>query len=125
MVQIHTHFKRPQTRFRTVKTKSLTVPDQTLSLKVMVTKYVKGLPIAAPNFNGIYTDDDPAIDFNKMDLAEQEEAVLRASDELSDVKGRIQKEQQEKAEQEALEAQKRQDELNELREFKKKQTSIL
>jgi len=94
-MQIYTHYKRPKTRFKVFKKPSLAVPDQTMSLKVMVTKYVKGLPISAPNLDGIYTDEDDAIDFNKLDLAEQEQLILNASEELSETKGRITRQREE------------------------------
>lgn len=93
-MQIHTKYKRPTTRLWTSNQPSKTVPDQTISLKTMVTKYVKGLPISAPNYNGIYTDDDVATDFQKLDLAEQEEAIFRASNELSQKKATINQEKQ-------------------------------
>lgn len=124
MLRIHTRFNRPQTVYKRVKTVSLTIPDQTLSLKVMVTKYVKGLPIAAPTLNGIYTEDEHAIDFEKLDLAEQEEAILRASDELSNVKGKIRKDEEEKAAEAKKQAEKQEAELKELREFKNKQLAL-
>lgn len=124
MHRIYTRFNRPQTVYKRVKTVSQTVPDQTLSLKVMVTKYVKGLPIAAPTLNGNYTDDEVAIDFEKLDLAEQEEAILRASDELSNVKGKIRKDEEEKAAEAKKQAEKQEAELKELREFKNKQLAL-
>lgn len=117
---INTKFRRPATRYRVVKTKSCTIPDQTLSLKTMVTKYVKGLPIAAPNLNGIYTEEVTANDFEKMDLADQEEAILRASEELSEVKGKIRQEEAEKRSKEAEKASQLQKRLDELEKSIKK-----
>jgi len=69
-MHIHTQFDRPVTRLRVFTDPSLTVPDQTMSLKTMVQKYVKGLPIAAPNLKGQYTDNEVAQDFENLDLAE-------------------------------------------------------
>lgn len=97
MLRIHTQFNRPATRYRTCKLPSLTIPDQTLSLKIMVQKYVKGLPISAPNLSGTYTEDVTAQDFTKLDLAEQEEAILNASNELSAIKGTIAQQEKQKA----------------------------
>jgi len=119
-MQIYTHYSRPRTRYRECTGKKLVIPDQTISLKTMVSKYVRGLPISAPNFNGTYTDDESACDFKKLDLAEQEEIILERSAELSEIK---QKKAQQDAEQSAnqrKEAEKREAELKELREFKNK-----
>lgn len=112
---IHTQFKRPVTRYRAFTLPSLTVPDQTLSLKTMVTKYVKGLPIAAPDLKGQYTDDEVATDFEKLDLAEQEEIILNVSNELTKTKGKIAKEREETAAKRTAEAEKDKKELEELR----------
>jgi len=112
---IYTKANRPVSRKRRFKHPSLTQPDQTMSLKTMVTKYVRGLPISAPNLNGIYTDDDTAIDFNRLDLAEQEEAIFNASDELSNLKGKITKAEQEKAAEAAKVAENQAKELEDLR----------
>ncbi len=89
----------------------------------MVLKYVRGLPISAPNFNGIYTDDESASDFKKLDLAEQEEIILERSAELSEIKQKKAQEDAQNAANQRKEAEKREAELKELREFKNK-TSI-
>lgn len=115
MLQFHTKYKRPATRLRVVDKKSVTVPDQTLSLKTMVTKYARGLPISAPRLNGMFTDDELAVDFDKLDLAEQEERIYSVSDELSTLKSNIAKQEQEKAAEAAKKAEETQKELEELR----------
>lgn len=111
-----TKYKRPATRLQRFAMPSLTVPDQTMSLKTMVTKYAKGLPISAPSMNGKFTDNDLAIDFEKLDLAEQEEAIYRVSDELSNVKGKIHKEREETAANQRKEAEKALKRIEELEE---------
>lgn len=105
----------PLARPKTFNKPTLAVPDQTLSLKTMVQKYVRGLPISAPQLNGIYTDDDMATDFSRLDLAEQEEAILNASDELKNLKGVIAQEQQKKAAEAKEKAEKLQSEVEDLR----------
>jgi hypothetical protein len=86
MTIIYTNRNRPTTRYRRFTQPSLTVPDQTMSLKILVKKYVNGLPIAAPVLQGMYTEDTIARDFSKLDLADQEQAVFNASDELLELK---------------------------------------
>lgn len=123
MLEITTHYRRRSWEPRRLSKKSLVIPDQTISLKTMVTKYVRGLPIEAPNFNGIGTEDEVATDFKKLDLAEQEEIILRAQDELKmfdDAKTRL---EQEKAAKEKEKAENERKELEELRKLKVSQTS--
>ena len=72
--------------------------------------------IFSPNNNGVYTGDEIATDFSKLDLAEQEQSVLNASDELTETKRRIVKEQKEKAANDKEKAEKQEKELKELRE---------
>jgi hypothetical protein len=96
-MQIHTKFERPETRFQTFTQPSLTVPDQTIPIKTMVQRYAKGMPFNAPDLGGIFTDDEVAQDFEKLDLVEQEESLLSAADELTDIKGKITKDKQNKA----------------------------
>lgn len=115
-MKVYTHYDRPATRYQVFTQPSLTIPDQTMSLKTMVTKYVKGLPISAPHNVGTYTGDEIATDFNKLDLAEQEESVLNASNELTEIKHTITKQQKEKAANDKEKAQKQEQELKELRE---------
>lgn len=85
-IMIITKQNRPETRSRRFTLPSKAVPDQTMSLKTLVNKYVRGLPISAPDLKGIYTGDDLAKEFNKLDYAEQEEMNLRLSEELTTLK---------------------------------------
>lgn len=121
MLTIHTQLSPPDWKPRSLSKRSLVIPDQTISLKTMVQKYVRGLPIAAPTFEGIGTEDELAIDFKKLDLAEQEEVISRAKDELKsfdDAKTQLlAKEAAERKEK----AEKDQKELEELRKLKDSQ----
>jgi len=111
---IYTQFRRPPTRLHVCKHPSRTIPDQTISLKVMVKKYVNGLPISAPNLKGTYTGDEVAQDFEKLDLADQEQAILNASEELSEHKAKIANEQKETAANAKKEAEKDKERIKEL-----------
>lgn len=115
MRKIYTHQHPRNWVPRVLSKKSLVVPDQTLDLKTMVTKYVRGLPIEAPLHQGISTEDEIARDFSKLDLAEQEEIILRAKDELSDLDQRKTQLEAEKAAKAKEKAEKDQQELEELR----------
>ncbi|QXP08005.1 MAG: hypothetical protein [Arizlama microvirus] len=93
----------------------MTVPDQTMSLKTMVQKYVRGLPIAAPDLHGEYTEDIIAQDFTKLDYATQQEILLERADELSDIKTRVNTERAEKAKQAQENQAKKDKEIEELK----------
>lgn len=97
---------------------SMTVPDHTMSLKTIVTKYAKGLPISAPIYNGIYTDEDLAIDHTKLDFADQERIEADARREYNELRQTLTEQQKEalKAKEAETEALKR-----ELAELKAKQ----
>lgn len=114
-MQVHTKFNRPSTRYRSFNKPSKTQPDQTMSLKVIVTKYVRGLPINAPHREGVFTDDVPAEDFNKLDYAEQEERLFEASAELSSLKSNLAKQREEEALKSKEKAEKQEKELADLR----------
>lgn len=114
-MQIHTKFNRPATKWRRFTTPSMTVPDQTMSLKTMVQKYVRGLPIAAPDLHGEYTEDIIAQDFTKLDYATQQEILLERADELSDIKTRVNTERAEKAKQAQENQAKKDKEIEELK----------
>jgi threonyl-tRNA synthetase len=75
---------------------SKAVPDQTISLKTLVTKYVKGMPISAPINEGIYTDDNVAQDFTKLDLADQEQITEELFEEFRNIKSRTNEQQKQK-----------------------------
>lgn len=89
----------------------------------MVTKYVKGLPISAPQLPGIATEDELAIDFKKLDLAEQEEMTNRALDELKSFDDAKTLKLQQDAAEAKKQAEKEKLELEELRKFKEKLSS--
>lgn len=121
MATITTHLRPREWNPRPLSKKSLVIPDQTLSLKTMVQKYVRGLPIAAPQFNGISTEDELAIDFSKLDLAEQEEITNNAFNELKMHNDTKLAAEAEKARKAAEKAQKEAAELEELRKLRDSQ----
>lgn len=49
-----------------IKGKSMTVPDQTLSVKQLLQNHTRGLPTGATNYEGIYTGDTVAPNFGDM-----------------------------------------------------------
>lgn len=68
---------------------SKTVPDQTLSLRELLVRYAKGLPLEGaktPVFEG---PDGSEIDIEKLDLAEREELAEQAREELKQINERV------------------------------------
>lgn len=73
---------------------SLTVPDQTMSLRTLLERYARGLPLdnmSVPVYDEPMDDDDfdPMPDWRKMDLADRQEWIRIHSDELAELNARI------------------------------------
>lgn len=117
-MQFQTKYNRPSTEGRTFTQPSLAIPDQTLSLKTLVQKYVRGLPISAPTLSGTFTEDEDAVDFSKLDLADQERIYYERSDELKNLEDTLIKEREEKARKRKEKDEETQKELEELRKLK-------
>jgi hypothetical protein len=75
---------------------SKTVPDQSMTLRELLVRYAKGLPLEGaktPVFEG---EDGSEIDIEKLDLAEREELAEMARQELKDISDRIKTEVEKK-----------------------------
>ncbi len=67
---------------------SLTVPDQTMSIRTILERHSRGLPISSlgnPIYNG---PDDDLPDFRTLDLAERQELAHQYKDEIQQIKTR-------------------------------------
>lgn len=84
---------------------SLTVPDQTMSLKDIISRFVRGLPL--PSFGAEYNEDGDVPDFNKMDLSEIYDWRDLHTQKLTDLRDKAVKEGNE-ARQKQLEAEEKQ-----------------
>lgn len=60
---------------------SLTVPDQTMSLRTIVERYTRGLPIDGAKVP-IYDEENDLPDFRTLDLAERQEYAEQYAEEL-------------------------------------------
>lgn len=69
---------------------SVTVPDQSMSLRQILQRYSRGLPITGnagePIFEG---EDGIGFDIKTLDLAEREEYILKAEEELKSISERF------------------------------------
>lgn len=75
------------------KLPSMTIPDQTMSVAEILSRYARGLPITGervPIYNG---EDDPldGIDISKMDYAEREELLNNVKSEVNEIKSKYKK----------------------------------
>lgn len=87
---------------------SMTVPDQTMSVKEILQRYAKGLPLGGakvPMYEEDYDEDNTDIlpDPKTLDLAELEEFSKQAKSELEEIKEKANKKAKEKAEKKAAE----------------------
>lgn len=95
-----TKFKTPYTPYEPqkekVRGKSLTVPDQSLSIQELLTRYANGMPLGIKEKT--FLDNDklifPDVDWEKLDLAEREELIETAKLEQRELKEKIKKDLQ-------------------------------
>jgi len=75
---------------------SQTIPDQTLSVRELLVRYAKGLPLEGlkqPIWEG---EDGDAIDPRRLDLAERQELEIQARQELAEIEERLKSKKVEK-----------------------------
>lgn len=68
------------------KDPSLTIPDQAMSLKEMMARHARGLPVTGNALPPLYDDDETSqgIDIRKLDLQERKEYLERAKNLIAD-----------------------------------------
>jgi hypothetical protein len=69
---------------------SLTIPDQTLSIKEILERYARGLPMdgKVPIYEG---EDGDGIDPRRLDLSERAELQIQYTQELNEIKKSLEK----------------------------------
>ena len=81
-----------------------TIPDDSLTLREILTRYAKGAPLSVHEYNPVYHGEDVFLpDLSKMDLSEIEAFKSEIELNLSDTKQKFSKEQRER-EQKRIEA---------------------
>lgn len=68
---------------------SLTIPDQSLTIKEILQRYAQGLPLHASAQIPIYHGDNEIPDLQRMDLAEREQYLNDLKQTVEDTKARI------------------------------------
>lgn len=56
-------------KYRKIETPSLTVPDQTMSIRTILERYARGLPVGG-KMDMYYDEDDTMPDYRTLDLTE-------------------------------------------------------
>lgn len=96
---------------------SMTVPNEAMSIREILVRYSRGLPIDAKV--PIYDEENDLPDPKKMDLADWEEMQIAARQEVKRIKEKHEKEMSEKK----AEAEKRKSEYQKFQEFLKSQST--
>lgn len=70
---------------------SMTVPDQSLSVKEIMFRYSKGLPIGGERVPIYHGEDEFLPDYAFLDLAEQEDLKRATADEIAEYRKKLSK----------------------------------
>jgi len=84
---------------------SQTVPDQSMSVRELITRYASGLPLGGskePIYEG---EDGDGIDPRRLDLAERQELEIQARQELAEIEERLKSKKVEKSKSQLTEQQ--------------------
>lgn len=78
-----------------IKSLSMTVPDQTLSIPELIRRYAQGLPLGAPIINTYNEDPEhdilQGVNFNTLDLSEKMDLIKSVKNEYDDISDRLRK----------------------------------
>lgn len=80
------NFKHEEVREAFNSQPSMTIPDQTMSMREILTRYAQGMPIAGNIKTPIYEGSDYLPDPRTLDLSERQELAERYELELSEIK---------------------------------------
>lgn len=81
--------------------KSLTVPNQSMTIKEMVARHRKGLPIDESR-GALYQGDELVADISQMDLIDRQQYIDSVADALVEVKERLREAAKSKSEKELI-----------------------
>jgi hypothetical protein len=83
--------------YEKIKGPSMTIPDQTMSIRELLRRYASGLPLGGskePIYEG---EDGDGIDPRRLDLAERQELEIAARQELAEIEERLKSKKVEKS----------------------------
>lgn len=112
--------------YQVFKKPSLTVPDQSMSIREIFLRYARGLPLGAPVHLAMFDEDDEFPDVSKMDFADRQAFLDEMKDEIELSQKKMEYFKQKQVEQRRKEdleffRQKRKDEEKKFRENQKRQ----
>jgi DNA-binding transcriptional MerR regulator len=76
---------------------SLTIPDQSMSVRELITRYSSGLPLGGVKEQIYEGEDGDGIDPRRLDLAERQELEIAARQELAEIEERLKSKKVEKS----------------------------
>lgn len=74
---------------------SITVPNQTMSLRELLDKHSRGMPVSAPSRQAFYDEDGDGVDFDSLDIIDQKAYIQAKREEYNGIKDRFEAEQAE------------------------------
>lgn len=96
--KFQTHYSGHQVKGEVFRRPSKTIPDQTMTVREIMERYAKGLPIdgaKVPVYDG---EDVDMPDLRTLDISEREELRQQLDDDVSTTKNRLQEIAKERAE---------------------------
>jgi hypothetical protein len=91
------NYNSKEEKYETNGQPSMTVPDQTMSIRELIRRYASGLPLGGskePIYEG---EDGDGIDPRTLDLAERQELEIYARQELAEIEERLKSKKVEKS----------------------------
>jgi len=77
--------------YKTTNKPSLTVPDETMTLRTILDRFARGLPITGQDKEPIYNGEEGlGVDIRTLDISEREEIANKARRELKEIADRLQ-----------------------------------
>lgn len=70
---------------------SMTIPDQTMSIREIMQRYARGLPLDMEKTPVYHGEDDEFPDMQRLDLAERQEVIEHYKNEFNEIKEKYSK----------------------------------
>lgn len=88
-------YAKPKVRYDAPMKKSKTIPDQSLSIKEIVDRYVRGIPVDITEKKPVYVDqnDHDLEKLSRMDFGEKAEYAAALRDEAATLKAELDEQQ--------------------------------
>lgn len=93
MYQVFNLLTPPPRQFEIVLGPSMTIPDQTMSIKDIMARFTRGLPIEGGKTPIYYGEENDFPDMSRLDISERQEIIENYQKELKDIQTRHQQRQ--------------------------------